>query len=209
MEQLYGVPVLLSGTSALVLKATEIYLLDNHFKNKLQNLLRLHQKTPDSVVHFLSGSLPASALLHLKQLSLFTMISRLPENILYRIAHYKLTMSNDSSNSWFILIKKLCSQYCLPHPLHQLQNPLSKHSAKILFKSKICDYWEINLRHSASLLPSLKYFHPQFMSLTQTHPMFTSCGSNSYEVSKAIIQAKMLSGRYRTDKLQCYLDMVI
>ena len=27
-------------------------------------------------------------------------------------------------------------------------------------------------------------------------------GNNSYEVSKAIIQAKMLSGRYRTEKLQ-------
>ena len=36
--------------------------------------------------------------------------------------------------------------------------------------------------------------------------MFTSCGSNSYEVSKAIIQAKMLSGRYRTDKLLRHFD---
>ena len=39
------------------------------------------------------------------------------------------------------------------------------------------------------------------MSLQVTHPIWTTCGSNSYEVSKAIIQAKMLSGRYRTDQL--------
>ena len=39
------------------------------------------------------------------------------------------------------------------------------------------------------------------MSLHTTHPLWTYCGSNSYEISKAIVQAKMLSGRYRTDQL--------
>ena len=29
----------------------------------------------------------------------------------------------------------------------------------------------------------------------------TTCGSNSFEVNKAVVQAKMLSGRYVTDKL--------
>ena len=38
------------------------------------------------------------------------------------------------------------------------------------------------------------------MSLSVPHPIWLTCGSNSYEISKAIIQAKMLSGRYRTDQ---------
>ena len=206
VEQLYGIPVLLSGTAALVLKATESNLLDSHFKNKLQNLLKLHQKTPDCVVLFLAGSLPASALLHLKQLSLFAMVSRLPDNILHRIAIYNLTVLSDTSKSWFIHIKKLCVQYGLPHPLYQLQQPLSKTAAKSLYKSRVIDFWEKSLRHSASLLPSLKYFHPQFMSLTKSHPLFTTCGSNSYEVSKCITQAKFLSGRYRSDMLLRHFD---
>ena len=37
------------------------------------------------------------------------------------------------------------------------------------------------------------------MSLLQPH--YSTCGDNSFEVSKAIVQAKFLSGRYRTDKL--------
>ena len=39
------------------------------------------------------------------------------------------------------------------------------------------------------------------MSLQSPHPLWTSCGSNPYEICKAVIQAKMLSGRYRTDQL--------
>ena len=53
VEQLYGVPVLLSGTAALVLKTSEEELIDKHLKSKLQNLQKLHEKTPRVVVHFL------------------------------------------------------------------------------------------------------------------------------------------------------------
>ena len=46
VKQLYGLPVLLSGTAALVLKKTEESHIDMHYKNKLQSLMKLHQKTP-------------------------------------------------------------------------------------------------------------------------------------------------------------------
>ena len=201
VEQLYGIPVLLSGTASLVLKQSELNILNIHLKKKLENLQKLHQKTPDPVVYFLAGSLPASAILHLCQFSIFSMITRLPNNILNRIAKYILTTSRDSSNSWFIQVRNLCQQYNLTHPLSLLNSPMSKHSAKRLFKTKVVDYWQTKLRNEASCLDSLIYFKPQFMSLLTPHPLWSTCGSNSYEVCKAIIQAKMLSGRYRTDQL--------
>ena len=36
------------------------------------------------------------------------------------------------------------------------------------------------------------------MSLSRTHPIWTSAGVSPFEVEKATIQARMLSGRYRT-----------
>ena len=62
------------------------------------------------------------------------------------------------------------------------------------------DFWERKLRQTADL-PSLVYFKPEYMSLTKTHPLWTTCSDNSFEVGKAVIVAKLLSGRYRTDKL--------
>ena len=201
VEKLYGIPVLLSGTASLVLKQTEMNILNFHLKEKLQNLQKLHKQTPDPVVHFLAGSLPASALLHLKQLSIFSMIIRLPNNILNKIARYILITSKDSSQSWFIHIKNLCQLYELPHPISLLDCPPSKTSAKNLFKTRIVDYWQTKFRNESSHLSSLEYFKPNFMSLLVPHPIWSTCGSNPYEISKAIIQAKMLSGRYRSDRL--------
>ena len=161
----------------------------------------MHDRTPDCVVFFLAGSLPATALLHKRMLSLFYMIARLPENILHRIGKYVLTTFRPSSKSWFVKIRALCILYNLPHPLQTLNNPPPKETGKSLIKSRIISHWETNLRDSAKNLSSLSYFHPEFMSLLQPHPLYSTCGDNSFEVSKALVQARMLSGRYRTDKL--------
>ena len=152
----------------------------------------------------MSGSLPAKAILHQKQLSLFTMICHLPGDSLHRRAVRCLKTSKPSTKSWFTQIRDVCLLYHLPHPLLLLLNPPSKSSLKKLFKAHIINYWELKLRGEASLLPSLTYFKPEFHSLACPHPIYWTAGSNTYEVAKAIIQGKMLSGRYRTELLSRY-----
>ena len=39
------------------------------------------------------------------------------------------------------------------------------------------------------------------MSLSKPHLLWTTCGDNTYELNKACVQAKYLSGRFRTEKL--------
>ena len=63
------------------------------------------------------------------------------------------------------------------------------------------DYWEKKLRAEAVALPSLACFDPRYMSLAKPHPIWWTAGSNPYEVAKALIQCRMLSGRYRTCQL--------
>ena len=206
VEKLYGLPVLLSGTASLNLKKSEENAISYHYKLKLQQLQKLHDKTPEPVVHFLAGSLPAEAILHIKKLSLFNMITRLPENILNRIARYILTTAKDNDKSWFSSISELCLKYNLPHPLLLLDNPLPKEKAKSLIKMKIQDFWQSHFRKASAPLPSLKYFRPEYMSLQKPHPIWTTCGNNSYEVAKAVIQAKFLSGRYRSESLTTHFS---
>ena len=129
------------------------------------------------------------------------MISRLQDNILFRLAKQQLTTCPDNSHSWFIQIKELCQQYQLPHPLSLLDSPPTKESFKHLIKKNVHHYWESKFIAEASKLDSLLNFKPQYMSLSTPHPLITSCGSNPYEVNKAVIQLKLLSGRYRCDSL--------
>ena len=185
---LYATPILMSGLASLVLSPSEIATIDQQYKRTLQNLLKLSSRSPAALVYFTAGSLPATAILHLRQISLFIMICRLEGDPLHHHARHTLLTSSKNKNSWFIQVHGLLQQYELPHPLHLLDNPHSREKFKRLAKSKVTNYWEIKLRAESMYLPSLKYFQPQFLSLTTTHRLWTSAGSKPYEVAKARIQ---------------------
>ena len=111
IDKLYAIPVLMSGLGPLVLTDPEITMIDQHHKETLICLLRLHQNTPRSAIYFMAGSLPGSALLHLRQLSTFGMITRLNGNILHQHASNIFSFSTISPKSWFNQIRRWCLLY--------------------------------------------------------------------------------------------------
>ena len=127
------------------------------------------------------------------------MIARDPSSILHKLG-LEYFSHKQASKSWFSQIRDICLLYQLPHPLIFMLNHQTKESFKSVVKKSVIGYWEAKLRLEAAGLTSLKYFHPQNMSLSSPHPLWLSA-SSPYEVTKATIQAKMLSGRYRTELL--------
>ena len=197
---LYGTPVLMSGLASLVLSRKEVSCVDQQYKRTLQNILKLSTTSPSCLVSFIAGRLPGTAILHLRQLTLFGMICRLQGDPLHHLA-VQVLLTSVCKNSWFFQIRELLLLYRLPHPLQLLQSPPSKDQFKNLTKAHILSYWEVKLRAEASLLPSLVYFHPQFMSLSATHRLWTTAGKNTYEVAKARVQLLFLSSQYPCAKL--------
>ena len=192
----YCTSVLLSGLASLVLSSHEIKVIDNYYQITLQRLQKLHVKTPRSIVYFLAGSLPGEALLHMGQLTLFTMICHLPQDPLNSHARHMLVMSPPSAQSWFQQIRDLCRLYLLPHPLELLENPLPKAAIKKLVKLKVSEYWHSQLSTECQSLDSLQYFNPHKCSLLAPHPMWTTAAHSSYESNKSKILARMASGRF-------------
>ena len=101
IHQPHCTPVLFSGLASLCLNKSEIRIIDKHYQHTVQNLQKLHMKTPRCIVFLLGGSLPGEAILHLCQPSLFSMICNLPANPLNSQAKYALTTLPPSSLSWF------------------------------------------------------------------------------------------------------------
>ena len=201
VHQLHATPVLLLGLATLVLSKAEMKVLSTHYKVTVQRLQRLHQNTPRAVVFFLAGCLPGEAMLHSRQLGLFSMVCHLPKDPLHTHGKYILTSAPAAAHSWFQQIAELCSLYQLPDPLRLLSSPLPKVQFKREVKKKITHYWETLLRTEAAPLRSLKYFKPDLYSLTKAHYMWTTAASNPHECSKSSILSKMVSGRYRTEML--------
>ena len=201
IHKTYALPVLLSGLGSLVLSKAEVNMLDQHYLTTIRYLIKTYNGTPQAFILFMAGSLPGKALLHLRMLSIFSMITRLPNDPLFFRAKYVLTVAPSSWKSWFSVIRDINLQYGLPHPLTLLEQPLSKEKFKKLAKSLVTDYWETQLRDAAAPLPSLAYFKPEFHSLHKPHPILWTPRANPYEVAKAVIQLRMLSGRYRVAML--------
>ena len=111
-----------------------------------------------------------------------------------------------SSKSWFLQVQGIFLLYNLPHPITFLENPPSKFSFKRLVKAAVLDHWQDKLRMQASMLSSLEFFKPAFMSLSTTHPIFTTCGGSPYQVVRATVQARFLSGRARVESLTRHWD---
>ena len=199
-ERIFATPVLFSGMAALILKKSETDILTSHVKQTLEGLLKLHKKTPAPFIYLISGTMPAEATLHIKQLTLFGMICRLPDNILNKIARETLLTCKDSDKSWFALIRTHCYTYGLPHPLSLLSRPPPKEEYKKLVKINVAQFWQNKLRVAVKDLKSLKFFKPEFMSVLHPHPMLTTAGT-SYEINKMVVQLRMLSGRYRIGTL--------
>ena len=172
LERVYGSPVLFSGVSVLFLSGSEISLLDRHLKSTYQNIQKLLPDTPRAVVHFLSGSLPGEAMIHLRMLGIFGMVARLTADPLRTHARNVLTTAKSSSKSWFIQIQNISLKYDLPHPLKILETQPGKEAYSKLITAKIMSYWENRLRGEAALLSSLVYFKPEFTSLKKPHPIW-------------------------------------
>ena len=207
VDKIYGIPVLLSGLGPLVLSRSDLQVINQHHKEIVSSLQRLLPNTPRSVIYFLGGSLPAEGLLHIRQLSIFGMISRLPSSHISQVvARHLLSSLVPMSKSWISQIVRLCQQYGLPSPLQLLQDPLPKLKFKTLVKAKVTDYWEKFLRSESSdpKYSSLTYFKPNFMSLSSPHPAWTTASSSPSRVAMATIQVQMLSGRYRSESLCRY-----
>ena len=203
IQKIYGTSVLLSGVASLVLSHKELILLENHFKSTLERIQKLYANTPKDVVYMMAGSLPVEGVIHCRQLSLFSMICRLKSDLLHKHAMYVLTTLDNTCKSWFFVILEICALYRLPHPLTLLNMDLKKESFKSLVKQNVRRYWtekmidETNVRN----LKSLRYFQPSSCTSGRPHLIWEFSKNHPFESSKAIVIARIMSGRYRTDML--------
>ena len=131
----------------------------------LERLQRLYPRKPAPVVYFLSGTLPAPAILHLRQLGLLLVIALLgPINILWK--HGTYVLQHSVQHSWFSAVRDLTLQYPLEDPLPNLTSTTSSKTAwKAKVRSAVTAHWHRKLTAAASNLLSLHFLCPSFLLL--------------------------------------------
>ena len=108
-------PILLSGLSSLIINTTNMTYLETYFKGSIKKILRLSVDTPDPFVYLISGSLPLSAHIHLRQLSLIIQLNQLgPSHTSFIHATLILTSLPIPKWSWWYNVYLMFAKYNIP-----------------------------------------------------------------------------------------------
>ena len=202
LDNIYCLPVLLSGLASLLLTKAEVDKVSRYYKVNLARLMKLSDRTPECAIYHLAGTLPFEAHLHLRQFTLFSMICHLKGNVLHEVAFRSFLGNRPRNSSWFDQMRTLCTQYNLPHPLTLLDRPLTQKDFRKLCRDRVFEFWHKEMKLKCDNLSSLRFLRSEFLPLTKPHPIWSSLPGNSpYEVRFAKIQAQLLTGKYSTEQV--------
>ena len=112
----FSVPILLYGLEALHLKESTLNSLDFAFNSVYCKVFKIKNKFTINECIYYTGNLPASCLIHMKCLSFYESIMKMPESLPFLITKF---ISNKPE------INEICAKYDLAHSaigyLHKAQ----------------------------------------------------------------------------------------
>ena len=149
----------LYGLETVILQQKDVDILNDFHKDMLRRIQHLPQRTALPIVYGLVGQFPIEFELHRRQFILFGNIVR-EEFIEKDLAFWQLSIKDDNSHSWFIMIKKNLYKFGLPSPYELLENPPAKSAWKRTVNKKLVEYWKEVLVSETQKKSSLQFWNP-------------------------------------------------
>ena len=198
--QAYILPRLLSGLETLQLNQTQINELSLFHRKTLRQIQSLPQRTASSAVLLLLGALPLEAELHRRQLSLLYGIAKSNNETLHKLALRQSLVTDCNERSFFANIIHILDMYQLPSIQQLLESPPTKYQWKKLANQAVNSFWTIRLQQDLLQKSSLGLCNIQHLEIRRFHIVWSSVQPSTFDVKKAIVKARMLTGVYILQK---------
>lgn len=192
--QVYVLPRLLYNLEVLPLNITQIKKLEHFHIDTLKKLQSLPQRTANSAVLLMLGALPVEAELHKRQLSLLQSIVNSKNSTMKELLSRQANINNQ--NSFFSKVERTLAQYELPTLKEVSNSKYTKLRWKHISKAAIESYWTEELLIDAEGKSTLINCNINSMRIGKTHMVWDSVMSNTTDVKRGIIKARMLTGTY-------------
>ena len=197
----YITPRLLHGLEATILTTSDIALLDKFHRKLLRQIQGLPESTATEAVYLLLGALPIEALWHMRILTLFGSICRLPQNHqLYRLSMRQLAVRHNNRYSWFTQLSRIADKYDI-NVYKQILFPWPKQAWKTYIKGVITDYTIETLINNSKEKSSLKWLILKEQKKPQAHSVWHYNISSNIDLQGANLRARMVTGRYKNQTL--------
>jgi hypothetical protein len=192
--QLYVTPCLLHGLDSAVLDKKSLSQLETFYRKLLRQVQSLPDNTAIEAVHWLSGTLPVTAQYHIRSLTLFGAICRLPNgHTLRQLANRQIAMGN--RHSWFSYILELSMEYGL-NVTEELVFPSSKPAWKKMIKKSVSSLWHLRMLSHSFQKPSLQWMLLENNPSVSPHHIWKYSLTTLQEA--AATRAKLLTGSFQT-----------
>ena len=166
----------------------------------LKRLQSLPIRTANSAVYLLLGTLPISAELHKRQLSLLHQIA-MSENVSIReIAWRQYNVGRPAR--FFIRIVGILDLYEMPPFTEVMNGHFKKIEWKGIVKRSINTYWNTKLQLDCQSKSSLSLLSTTSLEMGKTHIVWDSINNSVRDVRQAITKARMLTGTYMLQTLK-------
>ena len=160
----YVLPRMLHGLEALVLAESHVKILEDYYRGMLRDIQALRDRTANEAVYLLIGLLPIEVELHIKALTLFGAICRLPEeSTLRRLAMQQLAIKTEGSKSWFMYCRRIGEMYDI-NIISALEYPSKKSTWKSNVALAVRTHW-----HSRLCRGGLRRSHLSHSCCCSTH----------------------------------------
>ena len=195
--KVYVLPVLLYGLEVQIPNEKACIPLDLMLKKTLKHILSLPTNTADPAPFILTGIIPAEGLIHIKALTFFGNICRLPaDSIERKLAERQLSIKCENSNSWFIAVKQLLVRYNLPCAFNILSDTPKKDPWNRLVSTHVNKYWAERIVASAELYSTLQHFSVLDYRPGCLHPTVLTNIPCTMEITRIAVKLKILTGTY-------------
>ncbi|CAC5367025.1 unnamed protein product [Mytilus coruscus] len=192
-------PILTYGLDVILPTSSNLLKLEKFQKQLLKRIMSLPICTPDPSIYILSGFLPIEAQIDQKALILFNDICRQDDsNLEKKVAIRQLSIKDQSSNSWFISIKKMVFKYGLPSPLQLLNCAPKKVQWKRTVQIAIYKYWKEAIISSGKSYASLRHLYIDAYNPGKYHHLLDINTTNdpTRETTRLAIKLILVTGTY-------------
>ena len=121
---------------------------------------------------------------------------RQKDSIEHQIIRRQLAVKDEDSKSFTMTIRKILQKYDLPSAYDLLENTPGKDQWKAMVKKATNDSYRKEIGEEIKNKTSLKHLALQENPLDEPHPIYKHTGSDPYEIEKAAIKVRLLTGTY-------------
>jgi hypothetical protein len=197
--KIYITPRLIHNLDVTINPPTVLEKIESYQRQTIKHLQHFPPNASNAATYLLSGVLPLQAEIDKRILSTFGRIIRDRNSAEFNVINRQINLKGLGTNSWTAKVKTLTHKYQLPSVYTLIDNPPTKVPWKKEVRVAVVKYHTNNLKSEMMKQSSTRHINPDACSLVRAHPVWRYTGSNTREITRATVKAKLLIGSYNLE----------